>query len=222
MKLYLDTFDTNSWQKWMPMGLFYGITTNPILAERAGLFYSTINWQSKMTIADELNVKEFHVQIPSCDEEAINFAAQRKDEAESFNLKLVIKVPLTKEGIRLVPELKKMGLSVLMTACYSAKQYIIADAIDADYIAPYYGRMEESGRDAFHHLSQMIDFANHSDNKCKILVASIRSVDQIAILASKGHVYFTIAPHVADDLISDDLTIEALTEFNMAASKVKI
>jgi len=222
VKLYLDTFDTNSWQKWMPTGLFYGITTNPILAERAGLFYSTINWQSKMTIADELNVKEFHVQIPSCDEEAINFAAQRKDEAESFNLKLVIKVPLTKEGIRLVPELKKMGLSVLMTACYSAKQYIIADAIDADYIAPYYGRMEESGRDAFHHLSQMLDFANHSYNKCKILVASIRSVDQIAILASKGHVYFTIAPHVADDLISDDLTIEALTEFNMAASKVKI
>ena len=222
MKLYLDTFDTNSWQKWMPTGLFYGITTNPILADRAGLFYSTINWQSKMTIADELNVKEFHVQIPSCDEEAINFAAQRKDEAESFNLKLVIKVPLTKEGIRLVPELKKMGLSVLMTACYSAKQYIIADAIDADYIAPYYGRMEESGRDAFHHLSQMKDFANHSDNKCKILVASIRSVDQIAILASKGHVYFTIAPHIADDLISDDLTIEALTKFNMAASKVKI
>ena len=222
MKLYLDTFDTNSWQKWMPTGLFYGVTTNPILAERAGLFYSMINWQSKMTIADELNVKEFHVQIPSCDEEAINFAAQRKDEAESFNLKLVIKVPLTKEGIKLVPELKKMGLSVLMTACYSAKQYIIADAIDADYIAPYYGRMEESGRDAFHHLSPMLDFANHSDNKCKILVASIRSVDQIAILASKGHVYFTIAPHIADDLISDDLTIEALTEFNMAASKVKI
>ena len=44
-----------------------------------------------MTIADELNVKEFHVQIPSCDEEAINFATQRKDEAESFKLKLVIK-----------------------------------------------------------------------------------------------------------------------------------
>ena len=87
-----------------------------------------------MTIADELNVKEFHVQIPSCDEEAINFAAQRKDEAESFNLKLVIKVPLTKEGIKLVPELKKMGLSVLMTACYSAKQYIIADALSLIHI----------------------------------------------------------------------------------------
>ena len=115
-----------------------------------------------------------------------------------------------------------MGLSVLMTACYSATQYIIADAIDAEYIAPYYGRMEEPGRDAFHHLSQMIDFANHSDNKCKILVASIRSVDQIVKLAAKGQVYFTIAPHIADELVNDDLTIEAVTKFNEAASKVEI
>ena len=78
-----------------------------------------------MTIADELNVKEFHVQIPSCDEEAINFAAQRKDEAKNFNLRLVIKVPLTKEGVRLVPELKKMGLSVLMTACYTQNSTLL-------------------------------------------------------------------------------------------------
>ena len=82
--------------------------------------------------------------------------------------------------------------------------------------------MEESGRDAFHHLSQMRDFANYSDDKCKIIVASIRSVDQIANLAAKGHLYFTIAPHIADELINDDLTIEAVAEFNAAASKVEI
>jgi len=47
VKLYLDSFDVESWQEWMPSGLFYGITTNPILAERAGLFYPSINWSSK-------------------------------------------------------------------------------------------------------------------------------------------------------------------------------
>ena len=82
--------------------------------------------------------------------------------------------------------------------------------------------MEESGLDAFHHLSQMKDFANYSDNKCKILVASIRCVDQIANLAAKGHLYFTIAPHIADELVNDDLTIEAVTKFNEAASKGEI
>ena len=58
----------------MPSGLFHGITTNPILVERAGLFYPSINWSSIMAVADELNLKEFHVQAPSCDEMAISFA----------------------------------------------------------------------------------------------------------------------------------------------------
>ena len=47
----------------MPSGLFHGITTNPILAERAGLFYPSINWSSIMAVADELNLREFHVQV---------------------------------------------------------------------------------------------------------------------------------------------------------------
>ena len=84
MKLYLDSFDVESWKEWMPSGLFYGITTNPILAERAGLFYPSINWSSKMALAEKLNVKEFHIQLPSCDEKAISFAAQRKEEATKF------------------------------------------------------------------------------------------------------------------------------------------
>ena len=222
MKLYLDSFDVESWQKWMPSGLFYGITTNPILAERAGLFYPNINWSSKMAIADKLNVKEFHVQVPSCDETAISFAKQRKDDAENFNLKFVIKVPLTNEGLRLVPEMKRMGLTILMTACYHSKQYIIADAIAAEYIAPYYGRMEESGLDAFQHLSDMKDFATYSTNGCKILVASIRSVEQMITLAARGHTYFTIAPRIAEELIKNELTIKAVGEFDEAASKVEI
>ena len=109
-----------------------------------------------------------------------------------------------------------------MTACYHSKQYITADAIKAEYIAPYYGRMEESGLDAFQHLCQMKDFATYSTNGCKILVASIRSVEQMITLAAQGHAYFTIAPHIAEELIKNELTIKAVGEFNEAASKVEI
>ena len=175
-----------------------------------------------MAVADELNVKEFHVQVPSCDETAISFAEQRKEDAENFNLKFVIKVPLTKEGLKLVPEMKRLGLSILMTACYHSKQYITADAIEAEYIAPYYGRMEESGLDAFHHLCQMKDFATHSTNGCKIIVASIRSVEQMISLVAQGHLCFTITPRIADELVNSELTIKAVKEFNEAVSKIEI
>ena len=206
----------------MPSGLFYGITTNPILAERAGLFYPSINWSSKMALAEKLNVKEFHIQLPSCDETAISFAAQRKEEAQNFNFNFVVKVPLTKEGVKLVPEMKRLGLSILMTACYHSKQYITADAIKADYIAPYFGRMEEAGLDAYDHMSQMKDLERHSTNRCKILVASIRSVEQMMTLAAQGHVYFTISPAIADELLSAELTVKAVSEFDEAAAKVEV
>ena len=214
MKLYLDSFDVESWQEWMPSGLFYGITTNPILAERAGLFYPSINWSSKMALAEKLNVKEFHIQLPSCDETAISFAAQRKEEAQNFNFNFVVKVPLTKEGVKLVPEMKRLGLSILMTACYHSKQYITADAVEAEYIAPYFGRMEEAGLDAFHHLSLMKELESYSTNKCRILIASIRSVEQMMILAAQGHEYFTISPAIAGELVNSDLTVNAVSEFN--------
>ena len=214
MKLYLDSFDVKSWQEWMPSGLFHGITTNPILAGRAGLFYSSINWPAKMELADKLNVKEFHIQVPSCDETAISFAAQRKKEAKNFNLNFVVKVPLTIEGVKLVPEIKRLGLSILMTACYHSKQYITADAVEAEYIAPYFGRMEEAGLDAFHHLSLMKELESYSTNKCRILIASIRSVEQMMILAAQGHEYFTISPAIAGELVNSDLTVNAVSEFN--------
>ena len=92
MKLYLDSFDVKSWQEWMPSGLFHGITTNPILAGRAGLFYSSINWPAKMELADKLNVKEFHIQVPSCDERLLVLQHNEK-EAKNFNLNFVVKVP---------------------------------------------------------------------------------------------------------------------------------
>ena len=222
MKLYLDSFDVESWQEWMPSGLFYGITTNPILAERAGLFYPSINWSSKMALAEKLNVKEFHIQLPSCDETAISFAAQRKEEAQNFNFNFVVKVPLTKEGVKLVPEMKRLGLSILMTACYHSKQYITADAIKADYIAPYFGRMEEAGLGAYDHMSLMKDLERHSTNRCKILVASIRSVEQMMTLAAQGHLYFTISPAIADELLTAELTVKAVSEFDEAAAKVEV
>ena len=129
---------------------------------------------------------------------------------------------MTKEGVKLVPEMKRLGLSILMTACYHSKQYITADTIQADYIAPYFGRMEEAGLDAYDHMSLMKDLERHSTNRCKILVASIRSVEQMITLAAQGHLYFTISPAIADELLTAELTVKAVSEFDEAATKVEV
>jgi transaldolase len=82
--------------------------------------------------------------------------------------------------------------------------------------------MEEAGLDAYDHMSLMKDLERHSTNRCKILVASIRSVEQMMKLAAQGHVYFTISPAIADELLSAELTVKAVSEFDEAAAKHKV
>lgn len=201
----------------MPTGLFYGITTNPLLAKRAGLEYSAIEWGNVFKVASTLGARELHVQVPDTSEDALNFASKRLEDAHTHKLKLVIKVPLTREGIGLAAELKLQGHDILMTACYHAKQYVIAHQLNADFIAPYYGRMVEAGIDAKQHMLHMHAIEKSISSDVKVLVASLRSIDQLVELAAQGLTHFTVAPTIAEALLTDDLTQAAAAEFALAA-----
>lgn len=217
LKIFLDTFDMESWRTFMPSGLFHGITTNPLLAQRAGLDYSSIDWGNVVEIASSLGAKELHVQLPDTSEEALAFASHRAKDAQAYQLKIVIKVPLTAEGMDLALMLKQQGFDVLMTACYHAKQYVIAHQLDADFIAPYYGRMVEAGIDAKQHLLQMHAIRKSISSEVEILVASLRTIDQMVELAAEGLTHFTISPAIAEALLTDKLTQDAAAEFARAA-----
>lgn len=217
LKIYLDTFDIESWRSLMPTGLFYGITTNPLLAERAGLDYSAIEWGNVIKTASTLGARELHIQVPDTSEDALSFSAERLEDAAPHKLKIVIKVPLTREGIGLASKLKAQGHDILMTACYNAKQYVIAHQLNADFIAPYYGRMEEAGIDAKQHMLQMHAIGKSTSSEVKVLIASLRSIDQMVELAAEGLTHFTIGPAIAEALLTDELTQAAAAEFALAA-----
>ena len=220
MKLYLDSLNLSAWNDLIPTNLFYGITTNPLLARQAGLHYPEIEWQSTIGRAADLGVKELHIQVPDTSQNAISFITRRQREAESLGVKVVIKIPMTEKGIRLVTKIKPLGQSILMTACYHANQYIIAEALGADYIAPYFGRMHDAGIDAPHHLSQMKEMANRNGSRCKVLVASLRTINQLTDLATTGHEYFTLSPVLVRELISNEFTEKAACEFAKISLKV--
>lgn len=217
LNIYLDTFEIASWRSLMPTGLFYGITTNPLLAERAGLDYTAIEWVNIIEIASSLGARELHIQVPDTSEEALGFASKRVEDAAHHQLKIVIKVPLTGEGVALASRLKEQGHAVLMTACYHAKQYVIAHQLSADFIAPYYGRMIEAGIDAKQHMLKMHAIGKSISPEVKVLVASLRSIDQMIELAAEGLTHFTLSPTIAEVLLKDELTQAAAAEFALAA-----
>lgn len=215
MRLYLDTADVKEWDRLLPTGIFYGITTNPLLASRAGLSYHSINWLDMAGRAKALGGKELHIQLADTKEGYLDFSKEMYEIGAKIGIEVVIKIPLTQEGIFAANSIKTLGGKILMTACYHTKQMFTAVTLNADYIAPYFGRMDESGLDAYQHLAQMKTIGRASNTR--ILVASLRSVDQMITLAAVGQDCFTVAPAIADELLLDLKTDQAALEFEQAA-----
>jgi len=215
MRLYLDTADQTAWAEWMPSGVFCGITTNPLLASRAGLTYDQINWQDLVQIAADAGAQEFHAQAIGNETDALCFAENLYAYGAASNIECVVKIPLNTWGISITSKIQGLGGKTLMTACYDAKQMITANALGADYIAPYFGRMAEAGLDAMAHMRAI--HAMSWNGPCRPLIASLRSAQQMVDIAEIGHDCFTIAPAIAQDLFHNALTEAAAQEFESAA-----
>jgi transaldolase len=211
LDLYLDTADVNEWDALMPIGVFKGITTNPLLAHRANLSYPQINWVEMAQRAADLGALELHAQVFGSPETYRTWAEAFMSAGQKTNIRTVVKVPLVEPAIRQVPKLKLDGCPILMTACYDAKQMFVATGLGADYIAPYFGRMLEAELPAYDVIRQMLAIGDGAGTR--VLVASLRSTDQMNKLAEIGCDCFTIAPEIARALLDDERAQTAYREF---------
>lgn len=214
MDLYLDTADREAWADLMPTGLFRGITTNPLLAQRAGLDYPTIDWTDLARRAHDLGAQELHGQVFGPVETYRDWAARLYDAGAVAGLRTVVKIPMTPGALRALPSITALGGPILLTAVYNPKQVIVAKALGADFVAPYFGRMDEAGLPALEHLLQMQTIAAGTP---RVLVASLRTSDQLVSLAARGLDCFTLAPDLVRSLLSDPMTEDAAAAFEAAA-----
>ena len=215
MRLYLDTADQTAWAEWMPSGVFYGITTNPLLAARAGLTYDQTNWQDMVLIAADGGAQEFHAQVIGNETDALSLCREPLCIWGIVEHRLRCENTAQHLGHFSHAKIQALGGKTLMTACYDAKQMITANALGADYIAPYFGRMAEAGLDAMAHMRAI--HAMSWNGPCRPLIASLRSAQQMVDIAEIGHDCFTIAPAIAQDLFHNALTEAAAQEFERAA-----
>jgi transaldolase len=218
MELLIDTADVKAWQELMPTGIFRGITTNPLLAKRAGLSYPEIDWGKLARQAADLGARELHGQVFGPVEGYLDWAGAFYEHGRKAGIDTVVKIPLTEAGIRATSSIKSLGGRILMTAAYDARQMFVAAALGADYIAPYFGRMVEKGLPAVEAMEQMHAIGQLAGGRTRILVASIRNAGQMTQLAGLGLDCFTIAPAIARELLNVSETIAAALEFEAAAT----
>lgn len=220
LRLLLDTANVAWMEQWWPTGLFYGVTTNPLLLERSQVPCHLTDLTQLAQAALALGYQEVQVQTWGSEVEEL---VKRGRALGEIDPRIVVKVPATRSGTIAATQLIAAGLRVTLTAVYTEHQALIAAAIGADYAAPYLGRIQDEGRDGHGAIATMQQALRGVNSPMRLLVASLRQPADLTILATQGLNTFTLAPAIADQLFEVPQTLAAAAAFEAAVrSNIKI
>jgi transaldolase len=211
MQLYLDTADRSAAESLLATGLFAGLTTNPVILRRAGLGVDDIPEIHRWAV--DAGCREVFFQ--AWGREAAGLT-ERGRRLRALGPQVVVKVPASKAGARACAQLSAEGVPTLLTAVHSAGQALVAAAAGATYLAPYLGKLADAGRDGVAEIVAMQELLAATGGRTKVLLASVRDVPSMVALARHGVDCFTMAPAVAEQLFTDELTARAVSDFEDA------
>jgi transaldolase len=126
---------------------------------------------------------------------------------------VVVKVPLTPEGLIATREFARQGIAVNVTLCFSAVQAMLAAKAGAAYISPFIGRLDDLGEDGMNLIAEIRTIYDNYDFDTEILAASIRTTDHVTRAAIIGADCATIPPAVFRELFKHPLTDKGLEQF---------
>ncbi|QJD71158.1 transaldolase family protein [Marinobacterium sp. LSUCC0821] len=206
MEWLLDSANTKDWKRVSTTGLFSAVTTNPLLIQRAGLKCSIDTYKSLHDQAMDLGFDHLQLQVFGDDWQGM------AEQILSISDNTIVKIPANEKGFSLASQLSVPSRTTI-TGVYSVHLGAAAERLGAAYAAPYYARLAESDRD----VEAIFAGLRTACQNTKVLVASLRSIEQFEHLVGLGHRCFTIPGALLDDLMSDQMTEAAIAQFEEAA-----
>ncbi|MES2894808.1 MAG: fructose-6-phosphate aldolase [Pseudomonadota bacterium] len=205
MQLFLDTTDTAVLKDLAATGLVDGVTTNPTLIAKSGRPMLEV-------IAEICDLVEGPV---SAEVAATDVAGMLAEGAKLAGVapNVVVKVPLTRDGLIATAEFAVQGIATNVTLCFSAAQALLAAKAGATYISPFIGRLDDYGMEGMDLISEIRAIYDNYDFDTEILAASIRNPGHVTAAALAGADCATIPPNVFLDLFKHPLTEKGLEMF---------
>ena len=205
MKFFVDSANIEEITKLKNLGLADGVTTNPSLILKAGR-----NFQSIAKDICEL------IEGPVSLEVSSSSIDQMRAEAEKLRViseNVVVKLPMTWNGLKVCRDLANSGIKVNMTLCFTANQAILAAKAGAEFVSPFVGRLDDTKIDGVSLIKEIRTIYDNYSFRTKILAASIRSLEHIKNCAIAGAEAVTAPPAILRELVSHPLTDKGLEIF---------
>jgi transaldolase len=205
MEFFIDTGDINEIKESYSWGLIDGVTTNPSLVAKSGIDQKTLITDIAKIVDGPISAEVISLTAPEMLKEAY--------ELVKIHDNIVIKLPMTKEGMIACHDLSKNNVKTNITLVFSANQALLAAKNGATYVSPFIGRLDDIGQTGIHLISEIKEIFDNYGFPTKILAASIRHVDHLKSCALVGADVATIPFKVLTQLFDHPLTTSGLEQF---------
>ncbi|MBW9222422.1 fructose-6-phosphate aldolase [Methanothermococcus sp. SCGC AD-155-C09] len=205
MKFFLDTANVEKIKEFAQLGIVDGVTTNPTLIAKEGRDFHEV-------------IKEICLIVDgpiSAEVTALDADGMIKEARELSKLadNIVIKIPMTKEGIKALNVLSKEEIKTNVTLIFSANQALIAAKAGATYVSPFVGRLDDNGQNGMDLIREIITIFKNYNIKTEVIVASIRHPRHVIESAEIGAHIATIPFAVLDKMFNHPLTDKGIETF---------
>ena len=207
MKFFIDTANLDEIKEANELGLIDGVTTNPSLVAKEG---SNLDFKKHLAKICAMVKGDISAEVTALDTEGM-LKEGREYAAVAANV--VIKCPLTWDGLKATRIFRSEGTKVNVTLCFSASQALLAAKAGANYISPFIGRLDDISFNGMQLISDIVQIYENYDFETEVLAASIRHPMHIVESALLGAHVATMPFSVIKQLVKHPLTYKGLDAF---------
>lgn len=206
MKFFIDTANLDEIKEANELGLIDGVTTNPSLVAREG----KVDFKKHLAKICEMVDGDISAEVTSLDAEGM---LREGREFAAIAPNIVVKCPLTLDGLKATRIFREEGTKVNVTLCFSAAQALLAAKAGASYISPFVGRLDDIGQNGMALIADIVQIYDNYNYDTEVLVASVRHPMHIVESALLGAHVATIPFKVIQQLVKHPLTDKGLESF---------
>jgi len=205
MKIFLDTANLDELKKGAAWGVVDGVTTNPTLIAKEGI-------KIEEQIAKICDIVDGDISAEVVSTESAKMVEEGRKLAK-IHKNVVVKLPLTRDGITATSILSKEGIRLNVTLCFHAGQALLAAKAGAYIISPFVGRIDDIGWNGMELIHDIVEIYANGGYKTQVLAASLRTTNHVIEAAKAGADIGTLPFKVLDALFNHPLTDKGLETF---------
>ena len=205
MKLFIDTADVDEIRRAHAMGVLDGVTTNPSLIAKTGRPFEEVIREICEIVPGPVSAECVETEAEKMIEEGRRIAALAEN--------VVVKVPLTADGLVATKALSAEGIATNVTLCFQPIQALLAAKAGATYVSPFVGRLDDISSDGMGLIADIVTIFGNYDFDTEVLVASVRHPMHLVEAARLGADVATVPFKVIERLVRHPLTDIGLEKF---------